>query len=100
MVGESSRLTLVLGGARSGKSAVAERVARMHGDSVLYIATATPGDVEMADRIVAHQRARPATWQTIEAQTHIGAALGQAQSHFDCVLVDSVTLLVSNVLLA
>ena len=56
-------LTLILGGARSGKSTFAEKIARETGKSVLFIATATAGDSEMAGRIRRHQAARPPEWQ-------------------------------------
>ena len=100
MVSEASRLTLILGGARSGKSAFAERLARTWGDSVLYVATAVAGDAEMANRIAAHQRDRPSGWRTLEATTGVGFALQPHLNRADCVLIDSITLLVSNVLLA
>ena len=62
----SGHITLVLGGARSGKSAWAEQRARESGRDVLYVATATAGDAEMAGRIAAHQAQRPASWRTVE----------------------------------
>jgi len=95
------RLILVLGGARSGKSAYAQRLAQeLGGDAVLFIATATPGDAEMAQRIAYHQRSRPPRWRTLECPRHIGAVLHAELCEATVVLVDCLTLLVSNVMLA
>ena len=95
------RLILVLGGVRSGKSDYAEELAQSLGqDQVLFVATAEAGDAEMARRIAAHQQSRPASWRTLEAPRNIGEAI---QSHLEdvaVVLVDCITLLVSNVMLA
>jgi len=80
-------ITLVLGGARSGKSEVAERLA---GDGpVTYVATGTATDEAMAARIAAHQERRPGTWRTVEEPT---AALATVLGHLgERVLVDSLT---------
>lgn len=94
-----SRVALVLGGARSGKSAWAERRAAGSGRPVLYLATARAGDEEMAARIAAHRAARPTSWRTLEADRDPVAALrGQARPG-EVVLLDCLTLWVSNVLL-
>ncbi len=97
----SRRLILLLGGARSGKSAYAGRLAAQFGDRVLYVATAQAGDGEMQARIAAHRRARPAVWRTIEAPTSVGEAVraALASGAVDVVLLDCLTLLVSNVIL-
>ena len=63
----TGQLTLILGGARSGKSSYAEKLAVELGPHVLYIATAEIGDEEMAQRIAAHRLARPPAWLTLEA---------------------------------
>ncbi|MBE7469621.1 MAG: bifunctional adenosylcobinamide kinase/adenosylcobinamide-phosphate guanylyltransferase [Anaerolineae bacterium] len=93
-------LTLILGGARSGKSDYAEKLAAQMGRRVLYIATAEIGDDEMAQRIVAHRLARPADWQTLEAPRRVGAALAEIEIPPEALLLDCLTLLVSNILLA
>lgn len=93
-------LTLILGGARSGKSSYAERLAAAAGQQVLYIATAEIGDEEMAQRIAAHRLARPAAWQTLEAPRSVGAALAEVKEPPDVLLLDCLTLLTSNILLA
>jgi adenosylcobinamide kinase/adenosylcobinamide-phosphate guanylyltransferase len=93
-----SGLTLILGGARSGKSSFAEQIAREGGKSVLFIATATAGDEEMARRIRNHQASRPAGWQTLELPHAIGSHLVQPVD--GVVIVDCMTLLVSNLLLS
>lgn len=93
-------LTLILGGARSGKSAYAEKLAAELGRNVLYIATAEIGDEEMAQRIAAHRLSRPAGWQTLEAPRHVGAALAEINEPPDALLLDCLTLLASNILLA
>ena len=71
----NGRVTLVLGGARSGKSAWAEQHAAASGRPVLYVATATAGDDEMAERIAAHRDRRPAHWRTLEAPHQLMATI-------------------------
>ncbi len=93
------QLILILGGARSGKSAYAERLAHERGGTVLFVATATAGDGEMAQRIAAHRADRPAAWPTLEAPTGVAAAVAAADFSADTILFDCVTLLVSNLLL-
>jgi adenosylcobinamide kinase/adenosylcobinamide-phosphate guanylyltransferase len=95
----TAQLTLILGGARSGKSTYAEKLATEMGQRVLYIATAEAKDVEMAERIAAHRLARPATWQTLEAPRHVGDALSTLERRPDVMLLDCLTLLVSNIIL-
>jgi adenosyl cobinamide kinase/adenosyl cobinamide phosphate guanylyltransferase len=92
-------LTLVTGGARSGKSDHAERLVRdAGGDRVTFIATAEPGDDEMAARIARHRDGRPSTWTTVEAPRDPAAAIARAEA--PVVLLDCLTLLASNLLLA
>lgn len=97
----TSRITLVLGGARSGKSDYAEKLAAEFGERVLYIATAEAGDGEMEARIKAHRQARPTTWSTLEAPNNVGAALDNfVDTPPDGLLLDCLTLLVSNMVLS
>jgi adenosylcobinamide kinase/adenosylcobinamide-phosphate guanylyltransferase len=91
-------LTLILGGARSGKSSFAEQIARESEKSVLFIATATAGDSEMAERISNHQAARPAEWQTLELPRGLGRNLTVPIA--EVVIVDCITLLISNILVS
>lgn len=88
---------LLLGGARSGKSSLAVRLAANSGVPVTFIATAAAGDAEMADRIRAHRAQRPETWTTVDAPIDLPAAIsGVAPDEF--VVVDCLTLWVSNLL--
>jgi len=96
----SAKLTLILGGARSGKSAHAQKLAAAEGERVLYVATALALDEEMAARIAAHRAGRPAGWRTHEAPRQTGRAIREAGDDFDAVIVDCLTLLASNVLSA
>jgi adenosylcobinamide kinase / adenosylcobinamide-phosphate guanylyltransferase len=94
------RSLLVLGGARSGKSAFAQRLADAHGPERLYLATAAAGDEEMAERIARHQRDRGQGWTTLEEPLEIaGALLANAQAG-RVVVVDCLTLWLSNLMLA
>ena len=65
-------MILITGGARSGKSRLAEQLAAQQGDKVLYIATSIVTDDEMAERITIHQQTRPATWRTHEGYSALG----------------------------
>jgi adenosylcobinamide kinase/adenosylcobinamide-phosphate guanylyltransferase len=96
----SKGLTLVLGGARSGKSDFAVELALRTGGPVLFVATAEPGDEEMRARIEAHRRQRPRSWRVLEAPRGVGYLLTAEYGGEATVLVDCVTMLVSNVLLA
>jgi adenosylcobinamide kinase / adenosylcobinamide-phosphate guanylyltransferase len=90
------QLILILGGARSGKSTFAEQLAQRSGRSVAFIATATVSDEDMRLRIERHRVARPADWQTIEEPLDLAHAVKQAASLADVVLLDCITLWVSN----
>jgi adenosylcobinamide kinase/adenosylcobinamide-phosphate guanylyltransferase len=93
------KLTLILGGARSGKSSYAQQMVDRPPESVLYVATATAGDEEMAERIAAHQANRPVHWRTLEAPLKVGKAI-RAAGPTRWVLLDCMTLLANNVLIS
>jgi len=88
---------LIIGGARSGKSGFAQELALKLGEPVLFVATATAGDEEMAERIAQHRKARPATWSTLEATTGIGDKICGQLGQAEVVIVDCITLLVNNI---
>jgi adenosylcobinamide kinase / adenosylcobinamide-phosphate guanylyltransferase len=88
---------LILGGARSGKSSHAQRLAHESGKSVTYLATAQALDEEMLERIQNHRAERPADWDTLEAPYNIALHVSQIKSAV--IILDCVTLLVSNVLM-
>ncbi len=93
------QLILILGGARSGKSTFAEQLAQeLGGEQVLYVATAEAGDEEMRQRIEKHRRERPAAWRTLEVQHGVGRAILRHAGEADVVLLDCLTLLISNLL--
>jgi adenosylcobinamide kinase/adenosylcobinamide-phosphate guanylyltransferase len=92
------QLTFVTGGARSGKSSFAERLAASSGAAVSYLATLEPLDEEMRDRIARHQDQRPAAWQTIEAPHALASAFAEIPAD-NVVLLDCLSLWVSNRLL-
>jgi adenosylcobinamide kinase / adenosylcobinamide-phosphate guanylyltransferase len=94
----SSRLTLVLGGARSGKSRYAESLVMALPSPWLYVATADARDSEMAERVAVHQGRRGPSWTTVETPRDIAGAL--AANANTPALVDCLTLWLSNVLLA
>ncbi len=91
-------IELVLGGARSGKSRYAENQARASGLEVIYIATAEAGDGEMKARIEHHRQRRPSAWRTVEEPVFLADAIRQHASPDRCLLVDCLTLWLSNVL--
>jgi adenosylcobinamide kinase / adenosylcobinamide-phosphate guanylyltransferase len=100
---ERSRLpsvTLVLGGARSGKSRYAERLVESAADCGTYCATAEARDAEMAERIAAHRARRGPFWHTVETPRALGSAIGVEAALERPILVDCLTLWLSNLLLA
>jgi adenosylcobinamide kinase/adenosylcobinamide-phosphate guanylyltransferase len=95
----AGRLTLVLGGARSGKSRYAESLITAEPPPFLYVATAEAGDAEMANRIAIHRARRDERWRTVEASHDLAGALRAAPTG-SAVLVDCLTLWLSNRMLA
>lgn len=93
--------TLVFGGARSGKSALAEQLAQRAaeaGAQVIYVATAAAGDSEMQSRILHHQQRRPAHWQTLEEPLALGALIQKHSRPDTVMLIDCLTVWLSNLL--
>jgi adenosylcobinamide kinase/adenosylcobinamide-phosphate guanylyltransferase len=91
------RLTLILGGARSGKSTFAEQRAReLGGESVLYVATSEMKDDEMQQRVAKHRAERLTAWGTLEAPRNVAQALRQDGSEAKVILLDCMTFLVAN----
>lgn len=99
LTASGARLILVLGGARSGKSTFAEKLAASSQRPVAFIATATAGDPEMQERITRHQSARPQSWQTLEEPLDLAGAVQRASALADVLLLDCMTLWTSNWLL-
>jgi adenosylcobinamide kinase/adenosylcobinamide-phosphate guanylyltransferase len=93
----SNHLTLLLGGARSGKSSYAQSLAEATGKAVTFIATAQALDEEMSLRIQKHRAERPANWETLEIPLGITSHAQQIKS--DVVILDCITLLASNLLM-
>jgi adenosylcobinamide kinase/adenosylcobinamide-phosphate guanylyltransferase len=96
--GSEMSFCLVLGGARSGKSAYAQSLAEASGQPVTMIATAQAGDSEMAERIALHRQERPSGWITVEEPVALGEALQRAAHPGQVVLVDCITLWLSNLM--
>ena len=92
--------TLVLGGARSGKSRYAEQLARDGGKTLYYIATGEAKDEEMALRIEHHQEWREADWKLQEEPLQLGSAIAGCDATGRCILVDCLTLWLNNCLAA
>lgn len=97
---ETMRLTLVLGGARSGKSAYAENLAKQSGNTVIYLATAEVRDEAIAERVRLHQSARPSEWETVNTPIALAASLKQHSGDNVTLLVDCLTMWVTNLLCA
>lgn len=89
---------LIIGGARSGKSHFAQALALKSAQPVLFVATAEAGDEEMRQRIEEHRKSRPATWSTLEVTMNIGSQISRKLGKAQTVIVDCITLLISNIL--
>ena len=95
----TKEIVLITGGARSGKSRCAEQRAAEMGTRPVYVATAEAKDKEMAQRIAEHRKRRGHRWRTIEEPLELAAALLAQRGTTDCVLVDCLTLWISNLLI-
>lgn len=93
---------LIFGGARSGKSRLAEHLTGLHGATIAYIATADKQfhDAEMIARVAHHRQQRPGHWQTLEEPLQLGAVLRQQAPYYDALMVDCLTLWLTNCLMA
>ena len=89
---------LIIGGARSGKSTLALQRAQQHSADVVYVATASASDDEMQQRIARHRAERPAHWSTVECPQALAAALQAHDATGRCIIVDCLTLWLSNAL--
>lgn len=92
-----NKITLILGGARSGKSSYAQRLAEESGKPVTFIATAQALDEEMSTRIQKHRLERPPNWETLELPLDVASCVQQIKSNV--VILDCITLLISNLLM-
>ncbi len=97
MDSQKLRNTLIIGGARSGKSNYAQELALKFPQPVLFVATAEAGDEEMRQRIEEHKKIRPSKWRTLEVTTHVGDRIRQEIEAMQTVIVDCITLLVNNI---
>ncbi|MBU6392070.1 MAG: bifunctional adenosylcobinamide kinase/adenosylcobinamide-phosphate guanylyltransferase [Planctomycetota bacterium] len=93
-----AKITLILGGARSGKSVFAEEIAKKYND-VTYIATAEVKDDEMRERIQVHRARRPHNWKSIEAPYNVDKAVSDLNGKVGLVFIDCITLYITNMLL-
>jgi adenosylcobinamide kinase/adenosylcobinamide-phosphate guanylyltransferase len=93
---------LILGGARSGKSSLAESLAQGSGKQVIYLATTDRryNDAEMDARIAHHRQQRPSEWPTVEEPLNLAAALQQHDNPNHCILIDCLTLWITNCLVS
>lgn len=92
------KLTLVTGGARSGKSLFAEGLVKGYGKHIVYVATAVPLDDEMKQRIQTHKERRPASWETVEAYKDIGLKLKDRTEGISAGLIDCITVMITNLM--
>jgi adenosylcobinamide kinase / adenosylcobinamide-phosphate guanylyltransferase len=93
-----AKITFIIGGARSGKSAFAEALAKKHND-VIYIATAEAKDDEMRERIQMHRSRRPSYWKTIESPYSVDNVVSEQNGQAGLIFIDCITLYITNMLL-
>ena len=91
-------MIFVTGGARSGKSHFAQNLAHSIKGRKVFIATAEPLDQEMQERIATHRRERPPGWDTVEEPRHLGKTVQECAATYDILLIDCLTLWISNLL--
>lgn len=96
---DSGQIALVLGGARSGKSSFAQALAENETGDLIYIATAQAFDAEMTERIARHRSDRGPRWQTVECPLGLADAIAEHQGEGKTILVDCLTLWLSNLML-
>ena len=94
-----AEIIFILGGARSGKSSHAVRIAKDSGGRTAFIATCEPGDEDLEKRVARHKRERPRAWKTFEEPEKVATLLGKIRGKFDVILIDCLTLFTSNLLL-
>lgn len=93
-----AQIIYITGGARSGKSSLAESLAENFGSPLCYLATGEPRDQEMTERIAIHRQRRGSHWQTVEEPLLISRALASADGRYQAILVDCITLWITNLL--
>lgn len=93
---ETNQKVLITGGVRCGKSQFAEKLSGQLSKNVLYMATSQPLDDEMKMRIDEHRRRRPSHWHTVEETIETGKAVRESAQDYDVILVDCLTLMLSN----
>lgn len=92
------KFIFILGGARSGKSSYAVKLAKSAGKRIIFIATCIPADSEMKHRIKLHKKSRPRTWKVIEEGVNVDSALRKAKARYDAVVIDCMGLFISNLM--
>lgn len=93
------KIIFIVGGARSGKSRYALQLAKDNGGRVGFIATCKPRDAEMKRRVMRHKNNRPKHWETFEENDGLPALLEKIASKFEIIIIDCLTLLISNLML-
>ena len=91
-------MILITGGARSGKSSLAEKLAAQRGDKVLYIATSVITDDEMAQRVEIHRQTRPSQWITHEGYRDLGAVVREKGEGCHAIMLECITTMITNLL--
>lgn len=96
---KKNTLTLVTGGARSGKSSFGENLLKDIDGKVLYIATAQAFDDEMKDRIKKHRKGRPSNWITLEGYKNLDSSISEYKKEFSAIFLDCITIMITNLML-